>query len=94
MQCHNRTEQADLDDRDNESCTSTQYLKIQEKQLIELQEHLERYCNVSPIFGFNSAKHVLNLKKSYFLRVLLNERNIELTVIKKNEPVYLDQNRW
>ena len=83
MQCHNQTEQADLDDCNNESCTSTQYLKIQVKQLIDLQEHLERYCIVSPFFGFNSAKNDLNLKKSYFLRVLVNERNIELTVIKK-----------
>ena len=55
-QRHNRTEQSDLDGCDNETCTSTQFLQIQKKQLIDLQEHLERYCNVLPIFGFNSAK--------------------------------------
>ena len=41
-QCHNRKEQADLYDCDDETCTSTQFLQIQKKQLIDLQEHLER----------------------------------------------------
>ena len=56
--------QADLVDCDNETCTSTQLLQLQKKQLIDLQEHLERYCNVLPIFGFNIAKYDLNLMKS------------------------------
>ena len=60
---HNRREQADLDDCDNETCTSTQFLQIRKKQLIDLLEHLERYCNVLPIFGFNNAKYDLNLIK-------------------------------
>ena len=60
-QRHNRREQADLDDCDDETCTSTQFLQIQKKQLIDLQEHLERYCNVLPVFGFNSAKYDLKL---------------------------------
>ena len=64
IQRHNRREQADLDDCDNETCISTQFLQIQKKQLIDLQEHLERYCNNLPIFGFNSAKYDLNLVKS------------------------------
>ena len=34
-QRHNRREQADLDDCDNEVCTSTQFLQIQEHQLID-----------------------------------------------------------
>ena len=41
-QSHNRREQADLDDCDNETGTSHQFLQIQKKQLIDLQEHLER----------------------------------------------------
>ena len=82
-QCHNRRGQSDLDDCDNETCTSTQFLQIQETQLIDLQEHLERYCNVLPIFGFNSAKYYLNLIKSYLLPMLVNERNIEPAVVKK-----------
>ena len=92
-QRHDRGEQADLDDCDNETCTSTQFLQIQKKQLTDLQEHLELYCNILPIFGYNSAKNDLNLKKTYLLPILVNERNIEPNVIKKSEPVYLVQIR-
>ena len=56
---------------------------MQKNQLIELQEHLERYCNVLPVFGYNSAKYDINLIKSYLLPILINERNIEPIVIKK-----------
>ena len=52
-------------------------------QLIHLQEHFERYCNVLPVFGFNSANYDINLIKSYLLPILVNERDIEPTVIKK-----------
>ena len=45
-QRYNRREQTDLDDCDNEICASTQFLQIQKNQLIDLQESLERYCNV------------------------------------------------
>ena len=83
IQRHNRGEQADLDECDNETCSSTQFLQIQKKQLIDLQDHLKRYCNVLFIFGFKSAKYDLNLIKSYLLPILVNERNIEPTVIKK-----------
>ena len=88
-QSHSRREQAVLVDCDNETCTSTQFLQIQKKQLIDLQEHLERYCNVLPIFGFNSAKYDLNLIKSYSLPILVNERNIEPTVIRKSNQFIL-----
>ena len=44
---------------------STHFLQTQKNQLIELQEHLERYCNVLPVFRFNSAKYDINLIKSY-----------------------------
>ena len=82
-QRHNRREQANMDDCDNETCASTQLLQIQKNQLIDLQESLERYCNVLPVFGFNSAKYDLNFIKSYLLPILINERDIEPTVIKK-----------
>ena len=82
-QRHNRREQAGLDDCNKETCTSTQFLQIQKKQLMDLQEYLERFCKVLPISGFNSAKYDLNLIKSYLLPVLVNERNIEPTVIEK-----------
>ena len=71
-----------MDDCDNEICVSTQFLEIQKNQLIDLHESLERYWNVLPVFGFNSANYDLNLIKSYLLPIF-NERNIEPTVIKK-----------
>ena len=83
----NRKEQADLDDCDNGTCISTQFLRIQNRQLIDLQEHLQRYCNVLHMFGFNSSKYDLRLKKSSLLAVLVNQRNTELTVIKKTKQV-------
>ena len=41
------------DDCDNEIGASTQFLQIQRNQLIDLQETLERYCIVRPVFAFN-----------------------------------------
>ena len=82
-QHHNRREQADLDESDNEICASTQFLRIQKNQLIDLHESLKRFCKVITVFGFNSAKYDLNLVKSYLLPNLVNERSVEPTVIKK-----------
>ena len=56
---------------------------MQKNQIIDLQEHFERYCNVFPVFGFNSAKYDINLIKSYLLPILVNEQDLEPTVIKK-----------
>ena len=72
-----------FEDDIEEEDASTQFFQMQKNQLIELQEHLERYCNVLPVFGFNSAKYDINLIKSYLLPILINERNMEPTVIKK-----------
>ena len=41
------------------SCTSTQFLETQKNQLFALQA-LERYCNVRPVLGLNSAKCDIN----------------------------------
>ena len=68
---------------EEEKDLSTQFLQMQKNQLIDLQEHSERYCNVLPVFGFNSAKYDNNLIMSYFLPILVNERDIEPTVLKK-----------
>ena len=68
---------------EEEKDLSTQFLKMQKNQLIDLQVHFERYCNVLPVFGFNSAEHDINLIKSYLLPKLLNDRHIEPTVIKE-----------
>ena len=68
---------------EEEKNLSAQFLQMQKNQLIDLQEHFERYCNVLPAFRFNSAKYDINLIKSYSLPVPVNERGIEPTVIKK-----------
>ena len=75
---------------EEEKNLSTQFLKMQKNQLIDLQEHFERYCNVLPVFGFKSAKYDINLIKSYLLPTFVNERGIEPTVIKKaNQLVFV-----
>ena len=52
----NRQAQVSLDDCNNKRCAATQFSQIQKKQITDLQELLERYCNVLSVFGFNSAK--------------------------------------
>ena len=68
---------------DDESA-STQFLRTQKNKLIELLEHYERYVNTLPVFGFNSGKYDLNLIKTYLIPYLINDRNIQPTVIKKS----------
>ena len=75
-----------VDDRvveEEQKDLSTQFLQMQKNQVIDLQEHFERYCNVLQVFGFNSAKYDINLIKSYLLPFLVNERDFEPTVIQK-----------
>ena len=45
-----------FEDDSEEKDDTTRFLQMQKNQLIELQEHLERYCNVLPVFGLISAK--------------------------------------
>ena len=66
-QSHNRREQAYLDDCDNESFTSTQFLQIQKKQLIDLQEHLERYCKCFTYLWFQQRKILSQPNKILFV---------------------------
>ena len=70
-----------FEDDNEEKDASKQFLQMQKNQLIELPEHLERYCDVLPVFVFNSAKYDINLIKSYLLPILINERNMEPIVI-------------
>ena len=55
---------------------------MQKNQLINIEEHFERYCSMLPVFEVNSAKNYLNLFKYYSLPILGNGRDIEVTVIK------------
>ena len=73
----------DCIEEEEEKDLSTQFLQMQKNQLIDLQERFERYCNVLPVFGFNSAKYDINLIKSHLLPILVHERGIEPTGIKK-----------
>ena len=80
-----------FEDDNEEKDASTQFLQMQKNKLIELQEHLERYCDVLPVFGFNRAKYGINLIKYYLLPLLINERYMEPTVIKKNQSICVFQ---
>ena len=62
---------------------STQILQMQEEQSLNLQKQFERYCKMLPIFGFKNARYDINLIKYYLLPILVNERDIETTVIKE-----------
>ena len=81
--CQNRREQASLDDCENDTCISTQLLQINMNWFVDLWEHLERFCNVLPVFGSNSAKYDLSLTKSFLLPILVNDRDNESTVIRR-----------
>ena len=70
-------------EEEEEADMSTQFLQMQKNQLLDLQQHFERYINTLPVFGFNSGKYDLNLIKSYLLPYLIPERDIQPTVIKK-----------
>ena len=67
----------------DEDDMSTQFLRIRKKQLIDLKQHLERYVNTLPVFGFNSGRYDLNLIKSCLIPYLICDKEIEPTVIKK-----------
>ena len=70
-------------EEDDEADMCTQFLQMQKNQLLDLQQHFERYVNTLPVFGFKSGKYDLNLIKSYLLHYLIHERDIQPTVIKK-----------
>ena len=56
---------------EEEKDLSTQFLQMQKNHLFDLNEQFELYCNVLPVFGFNSAKYDINLIKSYLLPILI-----------------------
>ena len=62
---------------------STQFLRIQKNQLIDLEQHLERYVNTLPVFGFNSGRYDLNLVQSYLIPYLIRDKEQETSVIIK-----------
>ena len=69
----------------------TQFLQVQNIQIIDLQEHFQRYCIVLPVFRFNSAKYDLNLIKSHLLPIFVDERDVE-TIVKKEADQFVSSN--
>ena len=49
----------------------------------DLKQHLDRYVNTSPAFGFNSGRYDLCLIKSYLISYLIRDKEQETSVIKK-----------
>ena len=43
-----------------DNCASYQFLLLQKNHLIDLDVYLDRYCNVLPVFGYNSASYAIN----------------------------------
>ena len=84
---HARTFDLSQDDFDNKIRASTQFVRIQKYQLIDLQESLERYCNVLPVFGLKTAKYDPKLFKSYFLPILVNG-HVQPADIKKRRTSF------
>ena len=71
------------EEEEEEADMSTQFLQMQKNQLLDFQQHFERYISTLPVFGFNSGKYDLNLISSYLQPYLIHERDIQPTVIKK-----------
>ena len=68
---------------------STQFLRIQKNQLIDLKQHLKRYVYTLPVFGFNSGRYDLNLIKSYLIPFLIRDKEQKTSVVKKQMTLYL-----
>ena len=73
-ECIEDSEDADL---------STQFLRIQKNQNIDLKQHLERYVNTLPVFGFNSGRYDLNLIISFLIPYLIRDKEQKTSVIQK-----------
>ena len=48
-----------------------------------MKQHLERYVNTLPVFGFSSGRYDLNLIKSYLIPYLIRDKEQETFVNKK-----------
>ena len=75
--------QPNISSETEDSNVSKSFLQIQQKQLLDLQRHFNNYVDTLHVFGFNSGKYDLNLIKAFFIPYLLNDRDIQSTVIKK-----------
>ena len=80
----NKNEAKEYEDEkedEKETDAATHFLRIQKDQLIDSMQHLERYANTLPVFGYNSGRYDINLIKSQLIPYLINEKEIETSVI-------------
>ena len=75
--------QSNISSETEDSNASINFLRYQQKQLLDLQCNFNSYVDILPVFGFNSGKYDLNLIKSYLIPHLLNDKAATPTVIKK-----------
>ena len=75
--------QPNISNKTEDSNASENFLRFQQKQLLDLQRHFDSYVDTLPVFGFNSGKYDLNLIKTYLIPHLITDRSIQPTVIKK-----------
>ena len=75
-------------ENEEETDASTHFLRIQKNQLTDLMQHLERYTNALPVFGFNSGRYDINLIKSYLIPYLINEKEIDLELSRKQTTLF------
>ena len=75
--------QPNVSSETDDSNATKDFLRIQQKQPLDIQRHFNNYVDTLPVFGFNSGKYDQNLIKAYIIPHLLNDRAIQSTVIKK-----------
>ena len=73
---------------EEETDASTHFLRIQKNQLIDLMQHLERYTNTLPVFGFNSGRYDINLIKSNLILYFINGRKMNLHLSRKQTNLF------
>ena len=92
------TEDLRFQEDSDDNCASTQFFQKQKNQLIDLQEQLELYCNMFPVFGLSNAKNDINLIKSFLQPMLISLRYIEQWLLKKLTITFLSSlvtlNSW
>ena len=86
--------QPNISSETDDSNATKKFLRIQQKQLLDLQRHFNNYVDTLPVFGFKIGKYDLNLIKAYIIPHLLNDRAIQPTVIKKANQFFFFQIRW
>ena len=64
---------------EGETDASAHFLRIQKNQLIDLMQHLERYTNTLPVFGFSGGRFDIKLIKSYLIPYLINKKTLNFS---------------